>query len=409
MVLMNYLSPLITMKLFITVILLLTFTAASKAQIKLSDKARISVITCGPGQDQVYVAFGHSAIRVQDPVRKIDQVYNYGVFDFSQKNFYLNFARGHNYYRLASYPFEDFEFSYIYYNRFIHQQVLNLTTEQNQKLFDYLEWNALPQNQQYLYDYFYDNCATRIRDVVAKVLGDSVAFDDSHITTDYTIRELTDLYLTYQPWGDLGIDICLGLPMDKKASPYEYMFLPDYIESSFAHATIKRNGTTAPLVQRSFTVFEPKDPPAYSNGIFQPVYVFALLFLIAAIITARDYSRNKLTNWFDITLFSIVGLVGLLLLLLWIATDHRAAAKNFNLLWALPTHIIAVFAFIRQPKWLRYYFGAVVVLEILLLISWPFLPQKLHYALIPLVMAIALRAFIQFRLRRRNEAELTGG
>jgi hypothetical protein len=317
---------------------------------------------------------------VEDPARKIDQVYNYGVFDFRQKNFYLNFARGHNYYRLASYPFEDFEFSYTYYNRFIHQQVLNLTPDQNQKLFNYLEWNALPENQQYLYDYFYDNCATRIRDVVAKVLGDSVIFDDSHITTDYTIRELTDLYLTYQPWGDLGIDICLGLPMDKKATPYEYMFLPDYIESSFGHAKVNRNGSTVPLVQSSFKVFEPTDAPSYSNGIFQPLYVFAL-----------------------------IGLIGLLLLLLWIATDHRAAAKNFNLLWALPTHLIAVFAFIRQPKWLTPYFASVLILQILLLLAWPFLPQKMHYALIPIVMTLALRAFIQFRLRKRKEVETING
>ncbi|HYC86358.1 MAG TPA: DUF4105 domain-containing protein, partial [Chryseosolibacter sp.] len=213
------------MRNFLILISLIPFLSQGQT---LSERARVSVITCGPGQRVLYTAFGHSAFRIEDPVNGIDQVYNYGVFDFRRKNFYLNFARGQNYYKLAAYPYPNFEYEYIYFNRFIHQQVLNLDQGQKQAFFDFLEENAKPENATYLYDYFYDNCATRIRDVTQKVLGDSVRFDGSYIQTDYTIRELTDLYLDYQPWGDLGIDICLGLPMDKRAAPHEYMFLPDY-------------------------------------------------------------------------------------------------------------------------------------------------------------------------------------
>ncbi|MCU0398242.1 MAG: DUF4105 domain-containing protein, partial [Cyclobacteriaceae bacterium] len=216
------------------IILALSFTLS--AQIKLSDQAEISVITCGPGQAELYSAFGHSAFRVFDPANQIDHAFNYGVFDFNQPNFYLNFARGHNNYRLAVQDYKRFEYTYVYYNRYVHEQVLNLNTFQKQKLFDYLIWNAQPENQYYRYDYFYDNCATKLPEIVSKVFGDSVQFDGSYISTSYSIRQLTDLYLNYQPWGDLGIDICLGLPMDKKASPYEYMFLPDYVESGFDHA-----------------------------------------------------------------------------------------------------------------------------------------------------------------------------
>jgi hypothetical protein len=381
---------------------LLFFSLISTAcfgQIKLSPQATISVITCGPGQEEVFTAFGHSAFRVHDPVNGIDDAYNYGVFDFDQPHFYLNFARGHNNYKLGVHDYKQFEYVYIYYKRYLHAQELNLTPAQTQRLFDFLQWNARPENQYYRYDYFYDNCATKIPEVVSKVFGDSVKFDGSYITTHYTIRELTDLYLKWQPWGDLGIDIGLGLPMDKKATPYEYMFLPDFVESGFAHATIRQGNKTVSLVRNTQQIFEPFDEH-FHNGIFQPLYVFSLFFVIAALISYRDLRRKKITMVFDAIFFTVLGVLGLLLTLLWFATDHHAAAKNFNILWALPTHLIVVIAFIKQPKWLEKYFLAVTALSILLLIFWPILPQKLHYSLIPMTMAIAVRAFTQYWMRR---------
>jgi hypothetical protein len=385
-------------------LLLLLTSSVCFGQLKLSKRAKISVITCGPGQEEVFTAFGHSAFRVFDPVNNIDYAYNYGVFDFDQPNFYLNFARGHNLYKLGVHSYKDFEYAYIYYKRYVHEQVLDLTPSQTQKLFDFLQWNAQPENQYYRYDYFYDNCATKIPEVVSKVLADSVTFDGSYIKTNYTIRELTDLYLKNQPWGDLGIDIGLGLPMDKKASPYEYMFLPDFVESGFAHASIKQGNQTVPLVKKRVVIFEPKRHPI-RNGIFQPLYVFSLFFLIAGLISYRDLSRKKLTMVFDTVYFTVLGVLGLLLLLLWLATDHHAAAKNFNLLWALPTHLIAVIAFLRKPKWLEKYFLGVTILSLVLLATWPILPQKLHYALIPIVMTSALRAFVQYRMRSINRVQ----
>jgi hypothetical protein len=385
-------------KLLIFVCLLPLITNAQR----LSENAEISVITCGPGQEALYTAFGHSAFRVKDPVNHIDLAYNYGVFDFRQKNFYLNFARGFNYYRLAAYDYRNFEYPYIYYNRYIHEQVLNLTQPQKQKLFDYLQWNALPENQQYLYDYFYDNCATRIRDVVKNVFGDSVNFDGSYVKTDYTIRELTDLYLKYQPWGDLGIDICLGLPMDKKASAYEYMFLPEYVESGFANATINNGNNSVPIVKQTIQTFEPEER-TYSNGLFHPLYVFTFLFVIALLLTYRDYRRVKLTRIFDVVFFSVLGLLGLLFFLLWTATDHKAAANNLNILWALPTHLVAVIAMRRNPKWLPKYFLVTSIISLVLLVGWFFLPQKMHYALIPVVMTSVIRGYIQFYIRNKKE------
>lgn len=380
--------------------LLLLVVSLCHGQVQLSDEAQISVLTLGPSQEALFTAFGHSAFRVYDPVNRIDAAYNYGVFDFDQPNFYLNFARGNNLYMLGVMSYPHFEYAYMADNRYIHEQVLNLQPHQKQRLFEFLEWNARPENRNYLYDYFYDNCATKIPEVTRRVFGDSVVFDGSYVTTDYSFRDLTDLYLGKQPWGDLGIDIGLGLPTDKKATPYEYMFLPDYVESGFAHATILRDGKRQPLVAKTNIIYESR-PDDYSPGFFQPLVIFMTFLLIVMYLSYRDIKRGKLSMVFDGFLFFVLGFLGLCLVLLWTATNHQAAAQNFNLLWALPTHLIAVIAFARQARWLQPYFLGIAILSALLLVAWPLLPQKLHYSLIPFVLAIGLRAFAQFFVRRR--------
>jgi len=389
-------------KLLILALMLPCIIAFAQTR-QLSDRATLSLITCGPTQTELYSAFGHSAFRVQDPLRGIDEVYNYGIFDFNQPHFYLNFARGFLYYQLGVYNYTDFRDYYVYYNRFVHEQVLNLSQEQLQDVYDYLQNNALPEHKNYVYDYFYNNCATKLRDVLIDVLKDSINFDGSYISTHYTIRELTDLYLKQQQWGDLGIDICLGLPMDKKATPFEYMFLPDYLESGFDHATIQKNGVTEALVRDKIIVYEGRAQDV-EQSLFQPLYVFGAFAVLTIILSIMDLVRKKISTWFDCILFGVTGLLGLLLITLWLATDHKAAANNFNILWALPTNLIAVFAFIKQPRWLQHYFLATATISFLMIVFWFELPQKIHYALMPLVIAIAVRSFVEYRIRRGASA-----
>ncbi|HMJ69921.1 MAG TPA: DUF4105 domain-containing protein [Cyclobacteriaceae bacterium] len=358
----------------------------------LSSDAQISIIVFGPWQGELYSAFGHSAIRVYDPQFNIDAFYNYGVFSFNQPNFYLNFARGHLNYKLDVDPYAPWRDYYISNNRFVHEQILNFNDEQTQKVFDYLYWNSIPENQYYMYDYFYNNCATKLRDVIKITLKDEVTFDSTYITTNYTIRELTDIYLKYQPWGDLGIDICLGLPMDKKASPYEYMFLPDYIETSFDHATVRTDSVVAPLVLSKVSVYEsrPEDPP---HSLFHPWLVFGAFLLITIAITWRDIKSHKRSRWFDVVVFGIVGLLGLLLFVLWVATDHRAAARNLNILWAMPLHLVFIPLYMKSKRSAITYFKVIAILNVLLLVNWAWLPQQLNVFLIPVVIALAVRAW----------------
>lgn len=391
------------MKKFCLLLFLIPFFSSAQ-KLQLSPRAEIHILTCGPYQGELYSAFGHSAIRVKDPVNRYDILYNYGVFDFDQPHFYLNFARGHLNYKLGVMDYPRFRDYYIYYNRFIHEQVLNLSAEQKQKLFDFLQWNALPENQYYLYDYFYDNCATRVRDALVKTFGDDVQFDGSYVDTHYTIRELTDIYLKQQPWGDLGIDLCLGLPMDKQATPYMYMFLPDYIEQGFEHATIMRDGKKMPLVKRTIVTYESKPEEDHASAI-TPFITFTILLALGAFLTYLGFKKNRAYFWFDYVLLSVSGLLGWLLFFLWVATDHHAAAYNFNLLWAIPFHFPVVLFLMKKdkPAFLKKYFKVVAIISLLVLLAWAWLPQQLHYSLIPLVLLIGIRSFYIQRYLIKNE------
>lgn len=360
------------------------------AQQTLSDSARISVLTLGPYQGELYSAFGHSAIRVYDPATRMDLAFNYGVFDFDQPNFYLNFTRGHLLYMLGYYDYGLFRDHYISYNRYVHEQILNLSADEKQKVFNYLFWNAQPENKNYLYDYFYNNCATQVRDVFVEVFGDRIKFDDSYAASGYTVRDLTHSYLSQQPWGELGIEVCLGRPMDKALTSYQYMFIPDYLEAGFNHATL--NGK--PIVKETVSVYESK-PEETSFSIFHPGIVFGVFLLITLLISYRDWKRRKLTRWFDVALFSAVGWLGLLLFILWVATDHKAAANNFNLLWAFPMHAVVAPMIFRKTLagFVKKYFFITAIILAGTLVFWFFLPQQLNVFLIPFILALLVRTF----------------
>ncbi|HEX9600431.1 MAG TPA: DUF4105 domain-containing protein, partial [Mariniflexile sp.] len=155
----------------------------------LSEQAEISVLTIGPGT-LLNDSFGHNAFRVKDPVKGIDLAFNYGVYDFETPNFYLKFAQGKLNYLIGLNYYEDFFEAYISQNRSIKEQVLNLSQIEKQKLFDYLLNNIKPENRAYLYDFFYDNCATKIKDVTNIAVNNTIQFNEPENFKQQTFREL---------------------------------------------------------------------------------------------------------------------------------------------------------------------------------------------------------------------------
>ena len=381
------------LSLIFTLLLVALQAQAQFEGTRLSPEAKISLITCSPG-DELYAIFGHSAVRVNDPATGMDIVFNYGTFDFNEPGFYIKFIRGKLNYKLSIAYFQDFAYSYTLDNRSIYEQEMNFTEAQKQQYWQFLTNNYLPENRFYLYDFFFDNCATRIRDGIESTFPDQVAFNIAHLDQDMSFRNLIDLYLPPQPWSDFGIDLALGAPIDKKATPYEYMFLPDYLSEGFASATIQQNGQQVPLVGEPTVIFQNNPTPASTGGLFTPVLVWWLFFGIVVAITAFDYKRRKRSRTFDVFFFLITGLLGVLLFLLWFATDHQAAANNFNLLWALPTHVVAA-AFLARPVlpgWLQKYILVTAALAFITLLLWLVWPQQLHTAVFPIASALLLRA-----------------
>lgn len=361
----------------------------------LSSQAEISLITCGPGQNELYSAFGHSALRVKDPSQALDIVFNYGTFDFDQPNFYLNFARGALLYQLSVNSWDRFIVSYQREGRYVHEQVLNLDSSQAQSYFNFLLRNASPEHRAYYYDYFYDNCATRIRDGLSEALEPEVLeFSGlSFYQPPLSIRQLCDEYLAYQAWGDLGIDICLGLPMDKEADQQIEMFLPDLLEKAFADAKIRHSGISKPLIKESRELLRQTVIP--EKSLWTPFFFFGALLVLIVLLTVLAYNKLKLWSILDGILFSISGLLGLFLLALWLLTDHQAAAWNFNIAIFLPFNLLVLAALFRGKlkTWQRKYISYLPYYYALLLAVWMFLPQQLPMAFLPWLGIFILRAW----------------
>ena len=268
----SYLDPKLMFK---KTLLLLFFNVFVYGQEQLlSPQAEISMITAGPGS-ALYEAFGHSTIRVKDVRLGIDMAYNYGIFDFDAPNFYLNFTKGKLLYKVLKYPFHYFVRSYHEEKRWVKEQVLNLSQEEKQLFFDFLEKNCLPENASYLYDPFFDNCATKLRDITQQVLEDKVEFYSDHLTEKLSIRTLMNREFHWNSWGSFGINFALGSQLDKVASPLEYMYLPDYVHKAFQNATITKNKITTPLVLEESQLLRYPEKQIKIQW-YNPFFVFSL-------------------------------------------------------------------------------------------------------------------------------------
>ncbi len=352
------------------------------------ENTEISVLTIGPGTS-LNDAFGHNGIRVKTPYS--DVTYDYGRFPFNDPNFYLNFARGKLLYSQGysnTYSVIDF---YKSQNRSIREQVLDFTTKEKQDMHAFLETNALPQNREYLYDFFYDNCATKIRDVAEEITNNNIHFNEIETLNKSTFRDLIQQNLYWNSWGSLGIDIALGSIIDQQATQYHYMFLPKYIHTFFETATLK--STNTPLVKQSKIVYSKTEEKQEQNFFSSPIFIFGLLGAFILFITYTDHKKGNRSTWLDFGIFFLTGSIGVLILLLWFATDHTATANNYNLLWAFALNVFVIGQALKtQPKtWFIKYIKLLIILLCLLLFHWIMGVQRFAYGLIPLLLALVIR------------------
>ncbi len=342
----------------------------------------VYLMTMGPGT-LIWERFGHNALWIDDADRGTRTAYNYGLFSFKQENFLLRFLQGHMQYWMGG---EDALRSvgvYARRNRSVWIQELDLAPAARLALQDFLEWNERPENRFYRYDYYRDNCSTRVRDAIDRVLGGRIQEQTDTVHTGTSYRFHTQRLST----GDIpiytGLMLALGQPVDREITAWEEMFLPLSLRQYLRRITVlDERGTARPLVRSERTLFSSSAPDAPAGPPhWLPAYLGVGGALGIGLVGLARAGRRRLFSTLAGLWALLVGFAGLIVTALWALTDHTAAYRNENLLQAnllaLPIAVL-VPKFVAGAPWAR---RAVLIFSLVVaLLSLLGLIFKLHPA-----------------------------
>jgi hypothetical protein len=307
-----------------------------------SAELRVYLMTMGPGA-QVWERFGHNAIWIHDPALEPDTTYNYGLFDFDQENFLLRFIRGQMWYWMAGIPAEPYVRSYVRDNRSVWLQELNLPPRARAELRDFLRWNERPDNRFYHYDYYDDNCSTRVRDAIDRVIGGAIKARTDTVPTGTTYRFHTQRLTANDPPIFTGLLLALGPGVDRPISAWEEMFLPLALRDHIRGVTIPGpDGEPVPLVAGERTLFEstaappPDAPPPWLRWYLLIGTVAGALVAVLGRMGRTQRAGRVLLGTLSVLWGVLAGLGGIVLAGLWAFTDHAMAYRNENLLQVNP-------------------------------------------------------------------------
>lgn len=343
----------VTAAAFAIVALSVTATPA-RAQVAPADSQTLSVwlMTMGPG-DAVWERFGHNAIRIRDERSGNDRVYNWGMFSLEQSGFVLQFLRGRMRYWMASEDAALTVNAYRAYNRSVTIQELSLTGVQKLALLAFVQHNELPENRFYDYDYFLDNCSTRVRDALDGALGGVLATAFKNQPTDLSYRDHARRLMQGDVWSYTGIDIGLGRPTDRPITSWEEMFVPMSLQRLIRQVHITNTtGERIPLVASERVLVQstrPATPERPQSRVFAYLVagvLLAAITLACALTRAAPLAAVLATTW-----CIVIGFIGTVLLLLWTATTHVAAYQNANLLPFNPAWLILAGLAVARSRW----------------------------------------------------------
>jgi uncharacterized membrane protein len=337
-----------TARAAIAICALLLGAATTRAQTP-GDNLRVYLITFGPG-DAVWERFGHNAIAVHDELPGNSVAYNWGMFSFDQPGFVPRLMKGRMLYWTQGFETNWFMNLYVTDNRSIWVQELNLTPAQRVAMRDFVEWNARDENKFYLYDYYRDNCSTRVRDAIDRVTGGALQRSLTARTTESTYRSHTQALTYTDPLTYAGLMLAMGPRIDVPLNEWEEGFIPMQLREAVRHVSVPTaDGAEQPLVRSEQTVFEAKRAPLADTAprMVVPFTVAGILFATLLWLLSRSAShRLALALAVALALFSsVVGLFGTLITLLWAFTDHVVTYRNENVLQANPLSLgLAVLA-----------------------------------------------------------------
>ncbi len=353
----------------------------------------VYLMTCGPGT-ATYSVYGHSALRIVINRGENDSVCNWGVFDYRTKYFGLKFAKGKLDYMLAISSYNSFLEEYSSEGRWVQSQRINLSGTQKASLIELINENLKPENRKYRYDFFYDNCATRIRDLLEKACGDKLIYppliEEGKIPS---FRQKIGQYQLGFPWLDFGIDMLIGTPGDKKAGFRDRMFLPIDLQEGLSQLLLISGDKRIPLLGNPETILKPSGPIPAPSPLLSPLVVFSALLIV--VIFLSSVIRAKIPNIImDRVIFFIFSLVALLLIFTGFFSEHTQMHLNLNILWLSPFVILCfVSLFFSEPPTI--WFRIVFYLSLLFLVIAFFRPAATNHGFVPLVILLIVRSSVR--------------
>lgn len=371
------------------VFLLLVF-AFVRLQAQPEDSLRVSVLTCTPG-DQVYSLYGHTALRVENFTRDFDLVFNYGVFDFTKPHFTWHFVLGECDYMVMPLPWDIFVKDYVRRGSGIYAQILDLTPAEANRLQAFLIVNCQPENREYRYNFLYNNCTTKVRDVIEQVVNGEI--DYPALAHGETYRQLLHQLTKNYPWSQEGNDFLLGADVDKPLSDRESMFLPLHLMSYLDGATLRDENGVRSLVGKKEILLQEVAVARRPSRWHSPKGLAWAFFLVNLLILLVERSLRRKWWIYDVVLLTLQGLAGCLLAFMFFFSEHPAVGSNW-LVWVFnPLPLFGAFCVARAAlkggisRWHAFNFA---VLTFFILIS-PLLSQKFGQIVVPLTLVLWLR------------------
>ncbi len=405
--------------LFLFTLLLITIQTSYSQLIEVGDSAQVSVLTCSPGKLS-YEKFGHTAIRYKDSVANVDMVFNYGIFDFNEKNFYWNFIKGNTYYMLGVYDTKYLIEEYTNTGRQVIEQVLNLSKEEMQQLMDDLMINRLPENRKYLYNFVFDNCATRPRDKIYSILNKDKIQNTCTANDKLTFRQWIGLYTGEESWLKFGIDLVFGIESNQRVKHWQTLFLPDNLKTELENTVIlvpDSANKTVPLVKsenllvKSNKIYRKNKKITY----LQPITVTSSILFLVILITLMGLLKERMYKGLDTLLLGIVGLVSIVLLFLMFVSIHPLVKLNYNILWANPISLILAitiwFKSLRKTNFWLFIINVHFQVGFTLVGALVKLLENGHFvdvniAFLPISIALAIRSYLWIKTLQNEEEEV---
>ena len=355
-----------------------------------ADRYSISILTVSPGKDLVD-AFGHSGIRVIDRELNYDVVFNFGIYDFQAPDFYSNFVKGRPIYSLGINNYNRFINNYKNQNRGVVEHKILISNNKKDNVIRLLFENSKQENKFYIYDYFNDNCSTKVADLFIENFNDDFNNSETNLSkkSKHSYRSLIYQMIPRNSWGSLGIDICLGSVIDQHINYRQTFFLP----SKFGKFLDTIESENSQILESKLVLESLETSEESVLNVTSPMFILFFISILIILITFRDFKNDKQTKVLDILLISITSMIGLLISYLWFFSDHSAASQNYNILWASPLNILLfIDLFVsKKRKWILGYLKFIFLMLLLMISHWILSVQTFNITLFSFIFALLIR------------------